>query len=330
MMTLSACLRGTTTDLHRAAIAGEVEVVRDLLASGLDPDPCDPDGYTPLLLAGKHAEPDVFRALLDGGAYMEAANAQGMSTLFVVAATGTVSLARELIARGADVNRPARRGLTPLIAAVTSENPDMVRLLIVAGADVEHCDAAGNNVLKWVRQHGTPEMVELIRFPARALETVVESPGPVDLHRAARTGDVERIRECLAGGVPVDARGVDGATPLLVAARQHRRAGIAVLLAAGADPHRPARTGFTPLLLAATSPVALRPFVAAGVDLNRLSPRLGIGPLHHAARHGFADAVRELLSAGADRHLRDRDGRTPLDHAESHGHSRVVRLLRGE
>jgi ankyrin repeat protein len=217
--------------------------------------------------------------------------------------------------------------LTPLIAAVMSENPGMVGLLVAAGADVEHRDAGGTSVLKWVRRLGTPEMLELVRRPERTSDTIAE-PGPTDLHRAARTGDADRIQECLHAGVRVEARDADGSTPLLLAARQHRRAATAALLAAGADPYRPARTGYTPLLLAATNAVALRPFIAAGVDLNRLNPKLGIAPLHHAARQGAADAVKELLTAGADPHRRDREGRTPLDHAEAHGQFRVARLLR--
>lgn len=329
MMTESVCPRGITTDLHRAAAAGDLETVRNALARGSPVDPRDPDGDTPLLAAGKHAEPDVFHALLAAGADVEVANSRGMAALFVVAATGTASLARTAIDHGANVNRPAARGLTPLVAGIMSENPEVVRRLITCGADVRHRDAAGTSVLQWARRLGTAEMVALVRDPGRALETVAGDLGPTDLHRAARTGDVERIGECRAAGVPIDVADADGCTPLLVAARQHRRAAVAALLAAGADPHRPARSGFTPLLLAATSAVTLRPFVAAGIDLDRPSRRLGLSALHHAARYGSADAIRALLGAGANPHVRDRDGRTPLDHALAHGHHRTAQLLQG-
>ncbi|HEX3149830.1 MAG TPA: ankyrin repeat domain-containing protein [Gemmataceae bacterium] len=327
MTTLTRCSSGTTTTLHRAAITGDLDAVRAALTDGVPVDAPDPEAYTPLHLAGKHAEPDVFHALLEAGADVEIANVRGMTTLFGVAATGVVSLTRATLARGADVNRIGARGLTPLIAGITSGNPDIVRMLIAHGADVEHRDAAGISVRRWARQLGTREIFEFVRHPERAADTVVDFTASADLHRAARTGDVERIRECLAFGVPVDAPDADDFTALLIASRQQRRAAIAVLLAAGADPYRTTRTGFTPLLFAATNATALRPFIAAGVDLNRLSGRLGIAPLHHAARNGATDAVRCLLAAGADALLPDGDGRRAIDHAEAHGHRRTAMLL---
>jgi ankyrin repeat protein len=39
------------TDLHKAAEAGQVDMVRSLLAAGLDPGATDQQGYTPLMYA---------------------------------------------------------------------------------------------------------------------------------------------------------------------------------------------------------------------------------------------------------------------------------------
>ena len=215
--------------------------IRERLAAGDAVDPRDADGHTPFLLACKHAEPEVFHALLDAGADFEAANARCMTGLFLIATTGIVSLAQTLLDRGDQVNRVAARGMSPLMAAIMSENAHMVRLLIAAGADVDHTDADGTSVLKWARMLGTKEMVELIRDPKLADSIDLDSRGVQDLYRGARTGDVALIHECLAAAVPVDTVDADGLTPLMISTRHGKRAAIATLLEAGADPYRATR-----------------------------------------------------------------------------------------
>ena len=171
-------------------------------------------------------------------------------------------------------------------------------------------------------------MVELIREPDRAANAPPSPPMAADLHRAAATGDVELIHECLAASLPVDSLDADGFTPLMAATRQGKRAAIEALLKAGADPYRPSPGGMTPLLLAANNPVALLPFVAMGADLNHAGERRGFCPLIYAARQGFDDVVRFLVSAGSDLHRTDCDGLTALDHATCNGHRRIAGLLR--
>jgi ankyrin repeat protein len=328
MTTRTVAPKGTITELHRAVVLGDLEAVRKCLRAGHAIDPRDAEGHTPFLLACKHSEPEAFDILRLAGAEIDAANARGMSGLFLAAATGVVSLARVLIKSGADVNRPAARGLTPLIAAVMSENPYMVRRLIAAGANVRHTDATGCSVVKWARKVATAEMVELIRNPDRAADVDGGRRDSVDLHQAARTGDVALIRECLSHGVPVEAMSSDGSTPLMVAARQNRRAAIQALLEAGADPYRANRSGFNSLLLAANNVVALRPFVFASVDLNHPAGRQRTTPLIHAARQGFGDVVQYLLEAGVDPHRVDAQGLSAHDHAAANGQKRIAQMLR--
>lgn len=51
-------------------------------------------------------------------------------------------------------------------------------------------------------------------------------------------------------------------------------------------------------------------------------------PLRTAAYHGYADVVRILLSHGADRSLKSREGKNALDYAEAQGREEVAALLR--
>jgi ankyrin repeat protein len=53
----------------------------------------------------------------------------------------------------------------------------------------------------------------------------------------------------------------------------------------------------------------------------------GLAPLHWAARHGCDDAVRGLVKAGADLHLRDNQGQLALHWAAAAGHVDTAKLL---
>ena len=114
---------------------------------------------------------------------------------------------------------------------------------------------------------------------------------------------------------------------MMLAARQHKRAAIAALLAARADPFHANDSGVTPLLLAANSPVALRPFVAAKSNLDHAN-RDGLTPLMSAAHQGVAAVVRLLIDSGADIVRCDAKGRTALDRALFNGHRKIAQMLR--
>ena len=50
--------------------------------------------------------------------------------------------------------------------------------------------------------------------------------------------------------------------------------------------------------------------------------------LHWAALHGKIQVVEALLNAGADKAVKDEDGRTALDLAQYNNHPAIVKLLR--
>lgn len=68
--------------------------------------------------------------------------------------------------------------------------------------------------------------------------------------------------------------------------------------------------------------------VARGADPNRAA-RSGITPLHIAAMRDDLVSVELLLGAGANTTTRDRSGRTPLEWAVERGHTRTIERLGG-
>ena len=111
-------------------------------------------------------------------------------------------------------------------------------------------------------------------------------------------------------GNPPAASGGPPATPLIL---------VSDLVEAGADPDLGTRTGWRPLMVAASSnpvPDVVRALVAAGADVNA-SDDLGWTPLIAAAARSVAPAVvAALLESGADPQRTDVDGRRALTFAQ--------------
>ena len=67
--------------------------------------------------------------------------------------------------------------------------------------------------------------------------------------------------------------------------------------------------------------------IVDGVGANALDIRYGKTPLHWAAEHGTAEAVRMLIASGAEIEAIDDRGRRPLNRAAAHGTEETVRAL---
>jgi ankyrin repeat protein len=122
-----------TTPLLRAAKAGDVEVVRLLLAKGADAKLSTRNGINPLMAAagvgtkeedttGRHkteAETiETIQMCLAAGVDINAAESRGQAAVHGAAVQGYTEVIRFLAAHGAKLDVKDRRGLTPLDAAM--------------------------------------------------------------------------------------------------------------------------------------------------------------------------------------------------------------------
>ena len=119
------------------------------------------------------------------------------------------------------------------------------------------------------------------------------------LIRAARRGQVDRVRDLLGRGASVRARDERGRTALVAAAYENHRGVAAVLIDAGADVNRKDDTEQSAYLIA-TSEVGddtrlLDLTLRAGGDVRSLDSFDGTG-LIRAADRGFPRVVRRLLA----------------------------------
>ena len=190
--------------------------------------------------------------------------------------------------------------------------------------------------------------------------------GPsVDIWEAARTGNIEAVKQHLAAGVDVNAKDVDGINPLHYATWTDHKETVELLITNGADVNAKDAAGNTPLDLSISKleiadllrkyggktekelenaePVteaakpepptvkapdisihdaafegnieAVKQHLAAGVDVNAKSDKLGTTPLHYAAKRGEKEIAELLIANGADVNARGMMGWTPLSWA---------------
>ena len=149
------------------------------------------------------------------------------------------------------------------------------------------------------------------------------------LAQAAARGDVAAVRALLEQRADVDAKGVDGATPLHRAVHADHLNIAEMLLKAGASATAGDRYGVTPLYLASVNGNArmIQRLLDAGADPHAVDPA-GETALMTAARTGAPAALRVLLDRGARVDARDPEfQQTALMIAVREGHDAAVELL---
>ena len=238
---------------------------------------------------------------------------------------GTAPQLAALLDAGLDPNNRTAGGTTILMAA--AHDAEKVRLLIFRGASVAARAASGADALT---------IAAAYRDTARALQALLDAgadaqpPEGVHVRRtplvlASMTGDLENVRLLLERGAKPSAEALSEAVtfgyPDVVR----------TLIAAGADAGIAESSGINLLHWAviANRSAVIPVLIQAHVPLNETDAN-GYTPLMYAATIDFGDTnvMKELLKAGADRSIRNPEGRTPLAQARHFRHAQLEAVLR--
>ena len=209
--------------LGKAAYAGHIDVVREILASGVDVN-ATWLAQTPLLAAIHGGHPEIVELLLDHRASL---TPKDEYPLIAAAQRSRSEIVELLLRRGADVNAADGKGMTALMHAAENGEADLVRVLLQEGADPNLENEFGYSALALVGGN-----LIIGKKPDVAVELIeggAHMSGRFFPHKISILGGVDRdspIQWSTATGM----RDKQGNTLLMIAASKGKRRAVQRLL----------------------------------------------------------------------------------------------------
>jgi ankyrin repeat protein len=326
---------GAYTPLHLASQSGHATIIAALAKAGADVNARTATGATALMQAAASGQVDAVKALLDSGADVNAKDkAADETALMFASALDRADVVRLLIARGADLKVTAKvidRGTGPLAPG------EQALQEASRGARQQ-----ANNATPTAARGATGPDIPGVTRPYSYNELIGKVGGLTALHFAARQGSAESVTALVEGGADVNQLSpADKASPMLIAAVNGQFDIVKFLLDKGADPNLASDAGATPLYAVVNvqwGPKSFYPQPRAqlqqkvshlelmkalldkGADPNaRLQRKLwytsynfdnlrvdetGATPFWRAAYASDVEAMKLLMSYGADAHIR--------------------------
>ncbi len=326
------------TPVADAAMQGDIDVVRSLLKEGMDVNAAQGDGMTALHWAAFTDNVDIARMLSYAGANMEAATRiNAMTPLVLAARNGSGSMVAALLEGGADANGMMTTGTTPLMFAAAAGSVAAVETLLDAGADANAVEnAQGQTPLMFAASYDRDGVIKLLvdrgADVSMATKVVDMSNRGRGFGQRNRGGGGQQAAQARGGrgargGAAPDDTPDDPSRFLSASGLPSRSAPGSVIrqretltaeAAAGRGDNRNSRIttlgGMTPLLFAAREGFtkSAEALLAAGADVNQVSPGDKSTALLVATINGHFDLAMLLLEQGADPTLASAQGATPL------------------
>lgn len=221
------------TALYWACVAGNVEIVKALLAAGANVNLQDSWKRTPLVTAllGRHIE--AADVLFAAGADVKPADVWGLTALMEAADKDARDLIIAFIAKGADVNAHTEEHSTALIYTAWDDYVESAKLLLAAGADPNLKRDDGTDALMTAAETGRTEMAAAL-IAGHADVNAARNDGATALMLAAQNGRNDVVRLLVAAKADVNAKTPQGVTALSAAEQNGHADTVALLKAEGA------------------------------------------------------------------------------------------------
>ncbi|MDR3275986.1 MAG: ankyrin repeat domain-containing protein, partial [Treponema sp.] len=296
--------------LHAAVRPDAPAAAEALIAAGININPHALNGRTPLHDAIYLGISRVEDVLLKRGADLEVRDNEGNTPLMEAVIAGYPAVVNRLITMKADVMARNIRGDTPLHLAVALNRSETVSALLAGGASIHARNTQGMTPFR-TALITSPQLIALLLGQNRIL--LSDDSGLSPLHIAVTDLlPVSILSTILNLGGRTSAVDSAGRTPLRTAADLGYWEAAKFLADSGSDPFSAAGDGKTPADIAlAKGQAAIAAVFSGPAAIARDSS--GNGILHIAAKSASIDLIRQLISLGADKTVRNIAGETPYD-----------------
>lgn len=176
--------------LHSAISDGDIARMKEVLASGVDPDHEDDYGRSFLWFAVNRGNLLAVQTLVDAGAAVTVANKYNGTLLQVAARKGSVEIASYLLDKNPKLlEQRDRDGNTALHTAAESGYPDLVAFLIEKGLDANAKNFSNRSPLSLAQKNNHLEVVDLLKPYAPARMRLVPALEPAAVEEAPPLSD---------------------------------------------------------------------------------------------------------------------------------------------
>ncbi len=321
--------------LFNAAETYDQRLASYALAAGADVDKQNSEGKTPIMSAAKRNNTSILQTLIQKTKNIDATDSQGNTALHIAASSGAVQTTNVLIEHSANVSAKNNAGATPLLNAIVSQH---VNSLIISQTLIKN-GAKPNETIFFATNN--PALPYAGSYAAAAAYTGNNQVLTYLLDEQKLPADAQSYN-------PADNTN-SGPTPFQCAFEQNQEKTMLILLDHGANPNQKNSGGKsaleyamlngknllfsklieknvivnisdseknTPLHFAVKNDdvKTLQTLLATGAGVNSQNTKAET-PLHTAlnSEHPNYELLSFLRSAGADPHLKNKQGQSPAD-----------------
>ena len=216
---------------HQAVLSGSEELVLFYLEKGLNIDERGSHGRTPLIMASASGRTNLVSILLKRGASLNLFDDEGYTALLSCANTRIFS---NLIRNGADINQRTDQQPPILIRAIEDGNSLWFKECLRKGANLEIENRFGWNALMLCNAYGNLDFSKELQEKGISLNET-EKNLPTFLGYYAAIGDEEAVIRLLdVNKIDIDTESLNGASPLVLAAKFNKTKMCELLISRGA------------------------------------------------------------------------------------------------
>ncbi|MGB3775179.1 MAG: ankyrin repeat domain-containing protein [Leeuwenhoekiella sp.] len=221
-----------------------IEVFEYLKKLGLDPTVVTKTGESALhSLASRSSDKEVIHFFLDAGVNVDESDAEGNTPLLNAASRNTLEIVELVASQSKDLNAGNHLGQSPVMLAVENNGPEVVDFFLQTEKNPNALRDENGNTLAYYLVNGySPRNTEQFEAKLKLLKAykidlnAPQNEGNTALHLAAKTNDLNLIKEAASWDIPINAVNDEGLTPLHIAAmKAHNDEILKFMIAQGAD-----------------------------------------------------------------------------------------------